>query len=254
MGERSHTPNREHEPDALRNARRVRSAIRQTVGTHNFLATRGVESYEDIVAGVRFAQTNHAACRDELIRTQAEIDRLKEGTPDIQKLYKLEKCAHWCGQYRAVSEQFKKLKLFRGRFYQNHKDEIDIFNYASKKLQAAGYNDHIIPDSFKRDIAEMEARQADKLKILVARRGGLIPKLNELREELRLWSAAEIYMRELLDIPNPEQALPNFSVPSVQEGDSIEDSIQAKLQRVSDLAHERKQKAPVKSHQRDDRG
>ena len=153
-----------------------------------------------------------------------------------------------------LSEQFNKLKLFRGRFYQKHKDEIDKFNYASKKLQVSGYNDHILPESFKRDIAELETRQADKLKIMATRRDGLIPKLDELREELRLWSAAEIYMRELLDLPNPEQALPNFSMPSVQEGDSIKDSIQAKLQRVSDLAHERKQKAPVKSHQRDDRG
>ena len=250
VGERSYAPDREHEPDALRNARRIRSAIRQTVGTHNFLATRGVESYEDIVAGVRFAQTNHAACRDELIRTQAEIDQLKNGAPELQNLRELEKCARWCSQHRDVAEQFEKLKLFRGRFYQNHKDEIDKFNYASKKLQAAGYNDHIIPDAFKRDIATLEVKQAEKLKALAARRDNLIPKLDELREELRLWSAAEIYMRELLDLPDPEQALPNFSVPS----GPVEDSIQAKLQRVSDLVHERKQKAPAKSHQRDDRG
>lgn len=106
-----------------------------------------------------------------------------------------------------------------------------------------------MPESFKRDIVELETRQADKLKILAARHDDLIPKLDELREELRLWSAAEIYMRVLLDLPDPEQALPNFSVPSSPE----DNSIQAKLQRVSDLANERKQKAPAKSHQRDDR-
>ncbi|WMJ83181.1 MobQ family relaxase [Oscillospiraceae bacterium MB24-C1] len=254
VGERSHAPDRaawQHEPDALRNARQIRSAIRQTVGTHNFLATRGVESYGDIVAGVRLAQSNHAACRDELIRTQAEIDQLQSGgVPEIQQLRELEKCARWCNQHRDVAEQFEKLKLFRGRFYQNHKNEIDKFNYASKKLQAAGYNHHILPEAFKRDIAELEARQAYRLKALANRLDSLIPKLDELREELRIWSAAEVYMRELLDLPDPEQSLPDFSVPSGRE----DDSIQAKLQRVSDLAHERKQKVPATKHRHDDKG
>ena len=231
-GERSHAPDRaawQHEPDALRNARRSRSALQQTVGTHNFLATRGVESYADIVAGVRTAQADHTACRDMLIRTQSEIDRMKvDGLPEMQELHKLEKCTRWCSQYRAVAEQFEKLKLFRGRFYQNHKDEIDKFNYASKKLQAAGYNDHVLPEAFGRDIAALEARQADQVRALEARRDNLSVKWDELREELRLWCSAELYMRKLLDLPDPEQSLPDFSVPSGPE----EDSIQAKLQRV----------------------
>ena len=251
-GVRSHAPDRaawQHEPDALRNARRVRSAIRQTVGTHNFLATRGVEGYEDILAGVRTVQADYIACRDELIRTQAEVDRVKEGTPEIKQLRELEKCARWCGRHREVAEQFEKLKLFRGRFYQNHKDEIDKFNYGSKKLQAAGYNNHVLPEAFAREIDKLETRQADLLKALVTRRESLIPRLDELREELRLWCSAELYMRKLLDLPEPNQPLPDFSVPSTKD-----DSIQEKLQRVSDLAHKRKQKAPVNAHQRNDRG
>ena len=250
-GERSHAPDRaawEHEPDALRSARRNRSALRQTVGTHNFLATRGVESYADIVAGVRAAQAGHAACHDEMLRTKAELDQIKTNGPlGLQQLRELEKCARWCGQYREVAEQFEKLKLFRGRFYQNHKNEIDKFNYASKKLQAAGYNDHVIPDAFKRDIATMEEQRTDRIRGLESRLVKLSDKRDELREELRLWSAAEIYMRELLDLADPQQPLPSFSAPSTKE-----DSIQAKLQRVSDLANERKQKAPATKHRRDD--
>lgn len=172
-GARSHAPDRvawQHEPDALRNARRNRSALRQTVGTHNFLATRSVESYADILAGVRTAQADHAVCRDKLIHTQGEIERLKEGTSEIKRLHELEKCARWCGRHRAVTEQFEKLTLFRGRFYQNHKDEIDKFNYASKKLQTAGYNDHILPEAFKRELDELETRRADQVRALEARR------------------------------------------------------------------------------------
>jgi len=239
------------EPDALRHARRARSALRQTVGTHNFLATRGIESYADILAGVRTAQADHAACRDSLIRTHSEIKQLKtNGLPELKQLRALEKCASWCSQYRAVSEQFEKLKLFRGRFYQNHKDEIDKFAYASKKLQTAGYNDHVVPEAFGREIAAFEERQADQLRKLEAQRDNLSAKWDDLREELRLWCSAELYMRRLLDLPDPEQSLPNFSVPS----DLEDDSIQAKLQRVSDLARERKQKAPATKHRHDDRG
>ncbi|MFV0497583.1 MAG: MobQ family relaxase [Candidatus Fimivivens sp.] len=250
VGERSCAPNRQaQQPDALRNAQRIRSAIRQTVGTHNFLVTHDVKSYEDVLAGVRKAQANHAACRDEIIHIQIKIDQLQSnGMPEIQSLRKLQKYARWCSQYRNVSEQFDKLKLFRGRFYQNHKNEIDKFNFGSKKLQAAGYNDHVLPDAFRRDIAKLEAQQTDMIKTLATPRDSLVPQLDELHEELRLWSAAEIYMRELLDLPEPEQKLPTFSVPSKSEPDSI----QAKLQRVSDLARERKEKTPAKTHRRDD--
>ncbi len=229
----------------------IRSAIRYAAGTHNFLATHGVESYADILVGVRKAQADHDACRDGIIHAQAEIDRLKAvGISEAQQLRELEKCALWCDQHRAVAEQFDKLKLFRGRFYQNHKDEIDKFAYASKKLQAAGYNDHVVPEAFGREIATLEDRQAEQIRALEARRDNLSAKWDDLREELRLWCSAELYMRRLLDLPDPEQPLPNFSAASGQE----EDSIQAKLQRVSDLAHERKQRAPAKSHRRDDRG
>lgn len=106
----------------------------------------------------------------------------------------------------------------------------------------------MLPEAFKRDIAALEESQADRLKALVTRRDSLIPRLEELREELRLWCSAELYMRKLMDLPEPER-LPNFSVPSAPE-----DSIQTKLQRISDLANERKQKVPATKHRRDDRG
>ena len=95
---------------------------------------------------------------------QNRNDFILEHSGKIKELQQLKKCAVWCTEHREISEQFEKVKLFKGRFYQNHKDAIDKFNFGKKTLEAAGFTTHHAASFFEHQITqlqtEMQSRQA----------------------------------------------------------------------------------------------
>ena len=197
---------------------------------------------------------HHSASKDAVNHLRAEIEKLQQ----------LQIAVTWAHSHRAVTEQFEKLKLFPRKFYKAHKLEIDRYRYAVKQLAEAGITLPVEPDAFAQKLKALEAERdalvekqradvensrltesaiAQQIKALAITRNAIGQKLAGLREELRMWCACEVYMRELLNLPKPPN-IPDFSVPAKAEPQK----------QVQAPAQPQQQKAPATKHRHDDRG
>ncbi len=221
-GARSHAPDEAARQEAIRRSNIVRGGIRHAAGQNNFMVTRGAKTYDDLLIGIRKAEAEYNTCKYSLDGLRAEVDKLQQ----------LQTAVGWARDHKAVAEQYKRLKLFPGKFYKAHKMEIDRYRYAVKQLADAGITQPVQPDAF-----------AEKLKLLEAERDMLTSKLPGLREELRMWCACEVYMRELLNLPKPP-GIPDFSVPDKA----------VPQKQAPQPTQPQKQKTPATKHRHDDRG
>ncbi len=222
VGERSHELDEAARQEAIRRSNIVRGAIRNAAGTNNFMVTRGAKTYDDLLNGIHKAQSEYSTCENSLNHLRSEVDKLQQ----------LQTAVVWARDHKAITEQYERLKLFPGKFYKAHKMEIDRYRYAVKQLADASITHLVELGAF-----------TEQLKLLETERDVLSAKLPELREELRMWCACEVYMRELLNLPKPPN-IPDFSVQSKSD----------RQQHEPGPTYEHKQKAPATKHRHDDRG
>ena len=91
------------------------------------MVTRGAKTYDDLLTGIHKAETEYGTCEDGLNHLIAEIDKLQQ----------LQTAVVWARDHKSITEQYERLKLFPGKFYKNHKLEIDRYRYAVKQLADA---------------------------------------------------------------------------------------------------------------------